>query len=189
MTESDSSEEVLDEYLVRKGFSPEKFAQMIASGRDITEPQIMELIRDNYSLTSDPGRRSFDYCLRCNPYLNGSHGKDGTEAVAKRKIPDERGVDQALTGWEGLCHDCASSIQSNPHVDLQPLPGCEKMDIFQSNSDSEENVVHECTDPSWNKLSLVTEEGMFDWVECEECGIQAKRFGPYKIEVVGFDAR
>jgi len=33
----------------------------------------------------------------------------------------------------------------------------------------------------------VTEDDGFDWIECEDCGIKAKRWGVNRIEVVGHE--
>jgi len=181
-----SLEETVDKFLI-DGSAPERVAEMLAEKTNESKERILTYIKNNYTLTNSPGRRSFDYCLRCNPYLNGSHGEDGTEAVAKHHIPDQPDMEQVFTGWEGVCYDCAASMENNPEIDLQPLSGYEDLDIFQDGS--EEEITHECEDPTWNKLSLVTEEGMFDWVECDECGIQAKRYNPYNIDIIGFDAR
>lgn len=182
---TDAFHEYVEENLVEQGMSPSRLAELVTDQLDVTEEQVLRFISEKYTLTDSPGRRSFNYCLRCNPYLNGSHGKDGTEAVAKHYIQNEEGTEQALTGWEGLCYDCASTMVHNPYATLEPLDGHEDLDIF----DTETETTHECTDPNWNKLSLVTESGGFDWVECNECGIQAKRHSINRIEVVGYDKR
>ena len=181
-------DEYIEQKLIEKSFSPERLAELVAEEADVSKEQVYDYIKDNFSLTDSPGRRSFDYCLQCNPYLNGSHGKDGTEAVAKHYIPEYDDTEQILTGWEGLCYECASQITHNSYVDLEPLPGHEDLDIFGDDNE-EESATHECQDPTWTKLSLVTEEGMFDWVECDECGIQAKRYNSNNIDIIGFDAR
>lgn len=178
--------EFIEEQLVEQKMEPQKLAELIATASDFSEEDVMKFIKHEFSITNGPGRRSFKYCLRCNPHLNGSYGEEGTEAVAKHKIPNEKGVEQGFTGWEGLCLDCARELESNPYVTLEPVSGHEDLDIF---TDEEEEVVHECHDPSWFKLSMVTEDEGFDWVECEECGIQGKRHGFNNVEVVGFDAR
>lgn len=176
-------EEILHDYLVVEGWAPERFAETMADGSDLTVEGVMSLIRDKYTLTDDPGRRSMDYCLDCNPHLNGKHGRDGTEAIAKYKVPDIKGEDQFITGWQGLCEQCARSLKAGGY-DVVPLSGHEDHEMFQ---DTEDTPEHECEDPSWTKTSLVTEDGGFDWVECDDCGIQAKRHGLGEIEVVGHE--
>lgn len=186
---TDEFDELIADMVIEDGMSPNKFADLIADELDVQEQNVLEYLKEEYSLTNAPGRRGFKYCLRCNPYLNGSYGKDGTEAVAKQYIEDDPTIEQHLTGWEPLCYDCASKLKHNQYITLQPLPGHEDLDLFDDEEDEAETPTHECQDPTWTKLSLVTEAGMFDWVECEECGIQAKRYNPNRIEVIGFDAR
>jgi hypothetical protein len=54
----------------------------------------------------------------------------------------------------------------------------------------DEGVVHECENPTWTKTSLVTENEGFDYVKCDECGIQAKRYGMgSRFEIIGFDVK
>jgi len=173
----------LEDKLVREHWYPQRLAEFLSDEiESVTEEDAFELIRDRYSLTEDPGRRSFDYCLRCNPYLNGSHGREGTEAIAKHKIETHPIAEQFITGWEGLCEDCARKFPFPER--LEPLPGHEDHDLFDTNSDE---IEHTCVDFSWQKTSLVTEDGGYDWVECEECGIQAKRHGLNNIEVIGYE--
>jgi hypothetical protein len=174
---------VIEEWLIENAMSPESAASIISDSTSFSEEEVMEYIEAEFPLTSSPGRRGYKYCLRCNPHLNGMMGKDGTEAVAKHKIVDIRGMDQEITGWEGLCYDCASVIKDNPHVVLFPLEGNEDLDLFAE----EEEVEHVCEDPEWRKTSLVTEKEGFDWVKCEKCGIKAKRHGMNRYEIVGYD--
>ena len=176
--------------LVKLSLQPEHFAELTAEEHDVTKKDVLEFVRKEFSLTESPGRRSFEYCLRCNPHLNGVDGKDGTEAIAKHYVPDKTGVEQYRTGWEGLCRDCVLTIKENDETTIKPLPGYEDHDVMSDIMEEDKEVAHECPDPSWRKLSLVTENEMFDWVECEDCGIQAKRYGYAEdIEVIGYNAR
>jgi hypothetical protein len=177
-------EEKIHEMLVEDGFSPQKVAEIFADNIDVDEEKVLNYIKGEYPLTDQPGRRGLQYCLRCNPHLNGSLGRDGTEAIAKHRIPDQEGIEQALTGVEPLCEQCTRNLQGNPHIDLEPIT--EKGEELL---EDDEDVVHKCKEPDWYKLSLVTESGGFDWVECKGCGMQAKRYGPNSIEVMGFDAK
>lgn len=188
---TDEFSEFVNKKLVTDGIPPETFVGIASSELDVSKESIDEFIREQYSLTNSPGRRSFDYCLRCNPHLNGSHGKDGTEAVAKHYIPDVTESEQFITGWEGLCRDCAEKMKENSNVDLKPLPGNEDLPLFKNETiqESSEEIVHECSDPEWEKLSLVTEPGGFDWMECKKCGIQGKKHTLNSVEVVGYDKR
>lgn len=189
MTFTDEFDELIEEILISDGMSPDSFAELIANELDVSEQTVIDYLKEEYSLTDAPGRRGFKYCLRCNPHLNGSYGKEGTEAVAKQHIEDDPDTEQHLTGWEPLCYDCASKLKPNPYITLEPLPGNEDLDLFDDEEDTSETPTHECQDPTWTKLSLVTEAGMFDWVECVECEIQAKRYNPNNIEIVGYNAR
>lgn len=182
MTLSKELQSFIEESLVDDGFHPDVVAEIISDKVPVSEEDIAAFINETYSLTDSPGRRSFAYCLRCNPHLNGSHGRDGTEAVAKHTIQtDNENTEQ--TQWEGLCYECAQQLQQ-ANSEVQPLPGNEDLDLF-----TDDTPTHECSDPSWEKLSLVTESDGFDWVECKTCGIQGKRYNMTSVDVVGFDKR
>lgn len=129
-------------------------------------------------------RHGMKYCLLCNPHGNGTSGEEGTEAIGKYYVENIPGTDQHTTGWHGVCGPCARSVMRQGH-EVTPLDGYEDHPVFADEED--EDVHHECEDPSWTKVSLVTEDAGFDWVECDECGIYAKRWGLGRIEVVGYE--
>lgn len=131
-------------------------------------------------------RHGMQYCLLCNPFGNGTSGEEGTEAIGKYYVENQRGVDQHTTGWHGVCPSCARDMM-NTGRNVIPLDGHEDHPVFADQGDEEESVEHECEDPSWTKVSLVTEDEGFDWVECDECGIYAKRWGLGNIEVIGHE--
>jgi hypothetical protein len=111
---------------------PETVAEQLADHiDDYTVDEIMDhLIREKYSLTDGPGRRSMKYCLRCNPHLNGSDGQDGTEAVGIHVVPDIPDQDQFFTGREGVCERCAQDLMSHDNH-VTPKEGFEDLEIFQ----------------------------------------------------------
>jgi len=119
------------------------------------------------------------YCLICNPDGNGTSGEDGTEAIAKYYVENIQDKDQITTGWHALCEGCTEYLQGT--VDITPLDGHENHPLFSDDAD----VTHECDDPTWTKESLVTEDGGFDWVRCDNCNIWAKRYGMNQIQLVG----
>lgn len=131
-------------------------------------------------------RHGMQYCLLCNPFGNGTSGEDGTEAIGKYHVENQRGVDQHTTGWHGLCPPCARSMMRAGH-NVIPLDGHENHPVFSDSEGEDETVEHDCDNPSWTKHSLVTEDGGFDWVRCDECDIWAKRHGIGSIEVVGYE--
>lgn len=132
------------------------------------------------------GPRGKDYCVLCNP---GGYGKKATEdpdaeAIAEYYIDPM--FNDPPTGWQPICDYCVPVIRGSEYGrSLRPLDGYEDHPVF--NDDDEDDAVHDCEDPSWRKVSLVTEDGGFDWMECEECGIYAKRWGLGSIEVVGYE--
>lgn len=127
-------------------------------------------------------RHGMQYCLFCNPFGNGTTGDPGTEAIGKVYVENEPGVDQHTTGWHGFCADCAQRFIPNHFPDPQPLDGHEHHSLFQQGEDTPS---HDCEDPTWTKLSLVTETGGYDVIRCDECGIYAKRWLE-DIEFIGF---
>lgn len=133
------------------------------------------------------GPRGKDYCVLCNP---GGYGKQATqnpdaEAIAEYYIDPH--THDSPTGWQPICENCVPSIRNSKFGrSIRPLDGYEDHPLFQDDEDDEQ-VVHECDDPTWTKQSLVTEDEGFDWVECDECGIYAKRWGLGSIEVVGYE--
>jgi len=80
-----------------------------------------------------------------------------------------------------ICEDCVPFIQGQG-LEVIPLDGYEDHPLFTGNKD--EDVEHECDDPSWSKTSLVTEDDGFDWIECEDCGIKAKRWGSTELRLL-----
>lgn len=130
-------------------------------------------------------RHGMQYCLLCNPFGNGTSGSEGTEAIGKYYVENIPGEDQHTTGWHGVCEMCAKMVM-NQGYEVTPLDGYEDHPVF---ADIEEDVEHECDDPSWTKASLVTESEGFDWVQCDDCGIYGKRWGltTDTIEVVGYE--
>lgn len=167
-----SLDEWFEEHLEESGMSPDEAARVISDVvESASQEDALELIRDRYTLTRDPGRRSTEYCLFCNPHLNGKHGQDGTEAIAVYRVEDIPDKDQGLTGRHGVCERCLQNDQIRRGA--TPLPGYEDHEVFL-----EDNLIeHKCENPSWTKTSLVTENEGFDWVECDECGQRAKRWG------------
>lgn len=162
---------------------PEEATKAVYSELDVeTIAEANEVVREALPTTDGRGRHSMDYCLRCNPEWNGKYGDEGTEAIAKYKVPNIRGEDQWSTGWHGVCESCAHVVDRQGYT-LHPLPGYEDHELFAE----EEPIQHDCEDPSWTKVSMVTEAGGFDWVECDDCGIYAKRHGMNQIEVIGFE--
>jgi hypothetical protein len=178
-------EEKIHKMLVEDGFSPKKTAEIFADAIDIDEEKVLNYIKNEYPLTDQPGRRGLQYCLRCNPHLNGTLGKEGTEAVVRHRIPDRKDIEQVLIGTEPLCEECTKKLQGNPHVDLEPIT-----DRGKELLEDDEEVVHECENPTWTKTSLVTENEGFDYVKCDKCGIKAKRYGMgNRFEIIGFDVK
>lgn len=132
------------------------------------------------------GPRGTDYCVLCNP---GGYGKKATqdpdaEAIAEYRIPPE--TNDPPTGWQPICDRCVPTIRGSQYGrSIRPLDGYEDHPLFTDGEDDE--VEHECEDPTWTKRSLVTEDGGFDWVRCDDCQIWAKRHGINRIEVVGHE--
>lgn len=131
------------------------------------------------------GPRGKDYCVLCNP---GGYGKKATEDPNAEAIAEYYlGGNEPPTGWQPICEWCVPLVRRQGFgSSLRPLDGYEDHPVF---SDSEESIEHDCENPSWTKVSLVTESEGFDWVECDDCGIYGKRWGLTKdtIEVVGYE--
>lgn len=131
------------------------------------------------------GRHGLQYCLFCNPFGNGTSGDPGTEAIGKVYVEDEPGVEQHTTGWHGFCAECAEYFIPRAFSEWEPLPGHEDHPLFTENDDGEvRSIAHDCENPTWQKQSLVTEDGGHDIVRCEDCGIYAKRWLE-RIELIG----
>lgn len=126
------------------------------------------------------GPRGKYYCVLCNPGGYGKVGEDGTEAIAEYYIDPT--FNDPPTGWQPICEYCLTTVHWTPEFarTLRPLDGYEDHPFFNE----DEPAKHTCKDFRWEKQSLVTEEGGFDWVECSECGARAKRRGLGRIEVV-----
>ena len=132
------------------------------------------------------GRHGLQYCLLCNPFGNGTSGTDGTEAIGKYYLENIPGTDQHTTGWHAVCEPCAKMAE-NQGYEVLPLKDTEDHPFFEGDDEMDEEVTHDCENPSWTKESLVTEKEGFDWVKCDKCGLYAKRWGINRIEVISYD--
>lgn len=177
---SDSVEEIANEKGVEEAIAAVFHYDGIETEKYI---DAKDVVKEILPTTDGRGRRSMDYCLVCNPEWNGSYGKEGTEAIAKHKVKNYPGEDQFFTGWQGLCEKCARSFK-NTNKKIQPLPGFEEHGLFDDSN--EWNGVHDCENPTWEKFSLVTEDGGFDWVQCKECGLWGERWGT-EVKEIGFE--
>lgn len=163
--------------------SPQKAKQVIYASLDLGGlDEAEEVLRNTLPTTEGRGRHSMDYCLDCNPYWNGSYGEEGTEAIARFYVEDEPDLNQWLTGWMGLCEIHAEAYsQRDNHI--EPLEGHEDNALFKDG----EIDTGDCAEHDWQKHSMVTESGGFDWMKCEECGVWGKRYNPQTVEVVGYE--
>lgn len=91
------------------------------------------------------------------------------KAVGKYFTEPQEGC---VSGWWRVCADDAAMVESQGYDVTYYKSHKRKQALGLVLSSEQQNCAH-----NWLKHSLVTTEGGFDWMRCQECGCFGRRYG------------